>query len=148
MIDFTIETEIERPVGTVFAYATDPGKLSTWQTNTVSAEIEGEGPLGLGTRLREVHRGPGGKELPSLVEVTEYEPDRRFSLDVIEGSLPINARIGFEPTAAGTRVAFNVQGEPRGPMRFLAPLLKIALKRQFREHLANLKRVLEDGASR
>ncbi|HET7443644.1 MAG TPA: SRPBCC family protein [Solirubrobacterales bacterium] len=146
MIDFTVETEIERPVAEVFAYVTDPAKLVSWQTNTVSAEIEGEGPLGLGTRLREVHRGPGGKELPSLVEVTEYEPERRFSLDVIEGALPVDARIGFEPTAAGTRVAFNVQAKPRGPMRFLAPLLKIALKRQFKEHLANLKRVLEEGA--
>lgn len=148
MIDFTIETEIERPVGEVFAYVTDPTKLASWQTNTVSAEIEGEGPLGLGTRLREVHRGPGGKELPSLVEVTEYEPERRFSLDVVEGALPVDARIGFEPTAAGTRVAFSVHGQPGGAMRLLAPLLKIGLKRQFTQHLASLKRVLEDGSSR
>ncbi|HUB98430.1 MAG TPA: SRPBCC family protein [Solirubrobacterales bacterium] len=147
MIDFTIETEIERPVAEVFAYVTDPDKLADWQTNTVSAEIEGGSPLGLGTRLREVHRGPGGKELASLVEVSEYEPERRFSLDVIEGALPVDARIGFEPTAAGTRIAFNVKGQPRGPMRFLAPLLKVALKRQFSEHLANLKRVLEDGGA-
>jgi uncharacterized protein YndB with AHSA1/START domain len=145
MIDFTIETEIERPVGEVFAYATDPAKLASWQTNTVSAEIEGEGPLGLGTRLREVHRGPGGREMESLVEVTEYEADRRFGLDVIEGSLPFNARIGFGPTDAGTRVAFNVHGQPGGAMRLLQPLLKVGLKRQFTEHLTNLKRVLEDG---
>lgn len=143
MIDFTIETEIERPAGEVFAFVTDPGKLASWQTSTVSAEIEGDGPVRLGTRLREVHRGPGGKELPSLVEVTEYEPERRFSLDVIEGALPVNARIGFEPTATGTRVAFNVHGQPGGAMRLLQPLLKIGLKRQFTEHLANLKRVLE-----
>jgi uncharacterized protein YndB with AHSA1/START domain len=143
MIDFTIETEIGRPVGEVFAYVTDPAKLSSWQTNTVSAEIEGEGSLGLGTRLREVHRGPRGKELPSLVEVTEFEPERRFALDVIEGPLPFGARIGFEPTAGGTQVTFNVRGQPSGPMRLLQPLLRIGLKRQFAEHLANLKRVLE-----
>jgi uncharacterized protein YndB with AHSA1/START domain len=143
MIDFTVEIEIERPVGEVFAYVTDPAKLPVWQANTVSAEVEGDGPLALGTRLREVHRGPGGRELHSLVEVSELKPDRRFGLDVIEGSLPLDARIEFEPTAAGTRVAFNVQGQPAGPMRFLQPLLRIALKRQFREHLANLKRALE-----
>jgi hypothetical protein len=28
MIDFTIETRIDRPVGEVFAYATDPAKLA------------------------------------------------------------------------------------------------------------------------
>ena len=81
MIDFTVETPIERPAGEVFAYVTDPERLATWQTNTVSSTLEGAGPLGLGSRLREVHRGPGGKEFPSVVEVTEYEPDRVFALE-------------------------------------------------------------------
>ena len=67
MIDFTIETHIERSAAEVFGHVTDPDKLSTWQTNTVSAVQEGEGPLGLGTRLREVHRAPGGRELESVV---------------------------------------------------------------------------------
>lgn len=39
MIDFTIETEIGRPVSEIFAYVTDPDKLARWQTNTVSAEV-------------------------------------------------------------------------------------------------------------
>ena len=28
----------------------------------------------VGTRIREVHRGPGGKEFAELVEVIRYEP--------------------------------------------------------------------------
>jgi uncharacterized protein YndB with AHSA1/START domain len=87
MIDFTVETEIARPAREVFAYVTDPTKLATWQANTVSVVAEGDGPLGLGTRLREVHRAPGGKQLASLVEVSEYEPDRVFALRMLEGAL-------------------------------------------------------------
>ena len=45
MIDFTIETPIERPAGEVFAYVTDLDRLATWQTNTVSSTLEGPGPL-------------------------------------------------------------------------------------------------------
>lgn len=56
------------------------------RTNTISAEPLGEGPLRLGSRLREVHRGPGGKELESLVEVSEFEPDRLFALHMVEGA--------------------------------------------------------------
>ena len=41
MIDFTIETDIARTPADVFDYVTDPERLSTWQTNTVSAELEG-----------------------------------------------------------------------------------------------------------
>lgn len=146
MIQFTVETDIERPVPEVFAYVTDPAKLPTWQTNTVSVVQEGDGPLALGTRLREVHRGPGGKELESLVEVSEYEPDSRFGLRMIEGPLLVHGLLGFEHVDGGTRLFFTVHGEPSGAMRFAQPLLRRGLKRQFMQHCANLKRVLEEGA--
>lgn len=146
MIEFTIETEIARPVAEVFAYVTDPAKLSTWQTNTVSAVQLGDGPVGLGTRLREVHRGPGGRELASLVEVSEFEPDRVFALQMIEGALPIHARLAFEPTDAGTRMGFTVHGQPSGAMRIAQPLLRHSL-RGVRQACATLKRALEDPAT-
>ena len=143
MIRFTIHTDIDRPVGDVFAYVTDPQKLSTWQTNTVSVTQEGDGPLRVGSRLREVHRGPGGKELPSLVEVSELEPDRTFALRMLEGPLPIHGRIELEPVGAGTRMAFTAHGEPTGLMRLAQPLVGRAVKRQLAQHCANLKDVME-----
>lgn len=143
MIQFTIETEIARPVSDVFAYATDPAKLATWQTNTVSAVQEGNGPLGLGTRLREVHRA-GGKDLESLVEVSEYERDRTFALHVVEGALPVDAHITFEPTERGTLMRFGAHGQPTGALRLAEPLLRRTLKRQFAGHCATLKQLLEE----
>jgi uncharacterized protein YndB with AHSA1/START domain len=143
VIQFSIETHIERPVGEVFAYATDPDRLATWQTNTVSAVREDDGPLGLGSRLREVHRAPGGKQLESVVEVCEYEPDRTFALRVIEGT-PVHARLTFEPTERGTLVRFGGHARPTGAMRLGQPLLQRVLKRQFATQCATLKRVLEN----
>lgn len=145
MIKFTVHTEIARPPTEVFAYATDPTKLATWQTNTISAVAENDGPVGLGTRVREVHRAPGGKQLASLVEVSEYEPDRLFGLRMLEGALPIHARIAFEPTELGTRVQFNAHGHASGPMRLAEPLLRLTLKRQFASYCATLKQVLENA---
>jgi uncharacterized protein YndB with AHSA1/START domain len=146
MIDFTVETPIERPAHEVFAYATDPGRLATWQTNTVSSELEGAGPMGVGSRLREVHRGPGGKEFPSLVEVAEYEPGRVFALRVLEGT-PVHARMTFEPDGAATRLRFRAHGGLTGPMRLAEPLVGRMLRRQFTEQCATLKRVLEEPAA-
>lgn len=145
MIDFTIETEIARPTSAVFAYVTDPSKLATWQKSTVSAIPEGGGPLGLGTRLREVHRAPGGKELASRVEVSEYEPDRVFALRMLEGALPLDARIVFESTEKGTQLRFRVHGQPTGPMRIAQPLLRRTLKRQFASDCERLKQMLESA---
>lgn len=145
MIDFTIETEIARPPAGVFAHATDPALLSTWQANTVSAAVEGGGPVALGARLREVHRGPGGRELPSLVEVTAYEPDRRFALKIVEGALPVDADLRFEPLrdGAATRITFRAHGQPTGPLRLLQPVLARTLRKQFATDCARLKEVLE-----
>jgi uncharacterized protein YndB with AHSA1/START domain len=145
MIDFTVETQIARPADEVFAYATDPARLSTWQTNTVSSIPQDDGPLGVGSRMREVHRGPGGKEFESLVEVTEYEPGRTFALHVVEGT-PVDARMTFERAGSGTLVRFRAYGQLTGAMRIAQPLLGRMLKRQFTEQIATLKRVLEETA--
>jgi uncharacterized protein YndB with AHSA1/START domain len=144
MIDFTVETQIARPVHDVFAYATDPDRLSTWQTNTVTAERQDDGPYGVGSRLREVHRAPGGKELESIVEVVEYTPDRVFALEVKEGT-PIHARMTFDPVDGGTRVRFRAHGKLTGPGRLMEPLLGRVLRKQFTQQVASLKRVLEDA---
>jgi uncharacterized protein YndB with AHSA1/START domain len=144
MIDFTVETHIERPVSEVFGYATDPDRLASWQTNTVSSEKLDEGPMRVGTRLREVHRAPGGKELESVVEVSEYERDRSFALRVVEG-VPVHAQMTFEPAGDGTLMRFRGHGELSGAMRLAQPLLRRTLQRQFAGQCETLKRVLEHG---
>lgn len=143
MIEFTVGTEIARPPADVFAYVTDPAKLATWQTNTISAAAANDQPFGLGTRVREVHRALGGRQIVSLVEVSEYEPGRVFGLRVLEGALPIDARITLESSKVGTRVQLDAQGQPSGPLRLVQPLLRLTLKRQFAGYCATLKQVLE-----
>jgi uncharacterized protein YndB with AHSA1/START domain len=143
MIDFTIITQIERPAAEVFAYVTDPSRLASWQTNTVSAVAEDGLPLHLGSRLREVHRAPGGKELASLVEVSAYEPDGTFALRMLEGALPLDAHISLEPGGHGTTLRFRVHGRPSGLMRLAQPLLARTLRAQFAHHCTTLKAVLE-----
>jgi uncharacterized protein YndB with AHSA1/START domain len=141
MIDFTIETLLDRPPGAVFDYISDPELLPTWQTNTVSSVPITDGPLGVGTRLREVHRGPGGKELVSVVEVSEFDPGRVFALEVVEGT-PVHLRITLDEAGDGTRLRFRVFGQLTGAMRLAQPLLGRMLKRQFTLQLATLQRVI------
>jgi uncharacterized protein YndB with AHSA1/START domain len=140
MIEFTIETEIDRPPSDVFAYVTDPSKLASWQTNTISAEPDG--PMALGTKIREVHSAPARMRIKTLVEVVEYELDRVFGMRIIEGP-PVHGRITFEPSDAGTRFRFRVYSEPTGIARIAQPIMKAVLRRKFDEHCTNLKTVLE-----
>jgi uncharacterized protein YndB with AHSA1/START domain len=114
MIDFVTEKDIARPPATVFAYVTDPSKLASWQTNTISAEPDG--PIAIGTRIREVHRAPGGTQAQAIVEIVECEPDRVFGLHTVEG-IPVHARITLEPIETGTRFYFRVQWRQGQPDR-------------------------------
>jgi hypothetical protein len=43
----------------VFVYVADATKLPTWRRNVVSAVPDG--PMGLGTEIREAHRATGGE---------------------------------------------------------------------------------------
>ena len=98
--------------------------------------------MGLGAKIREVHRAPGGKWIATVVEVVEYEPDRRFGMRIIEG-LPVHGQITFERSSTGTRFRFRVYSQPTGMMRIAQPIMSAMLKLQFDKHCTNLKSAVE-----
>ena len=130
----TIEQEflVKAPPARVFAYVTDPAKLPEWQPTAISVTNESGGPIRAGTRLREVRRGPFGKRLEQLVEVSEYEADRAFGLRIVDGPLKVDGRYVFEESGDGTCVKFRAEG--RAP-RLLKPLLA----RQFARYHRRLR---------
>ena len=145
MIRFALSIDIERPVGDVFAFVTDPARLPEWQTNVVDVVQETEGPLRVGTRLREVHSALG-RPLRTLVEVVEHEPDRLFALKVVDGLLPIDGRWEFaELDPATTRVTFTAEGRAPRLLRPVEGRVARGVERQMLAHHHRLKRVLESG---
>jgi uncharacterized membrane protein len=143
MLSFTLTVDIARDLDTVFAYVTDPGKLPEWQRNTVAVTAEPPPPLRRGTHLREVRKGPFGKTVESLVEVTALEPNRTFGLRILEGPLPVDGHHTFAAHDGGTRIEVAIDGRPRGGLRLAQPLLRPLLRSQFERHYAELKRRLE-----
>ena len=80
MIRVDLELEINRPPADVFAYVTDLERLGEWQENLISATLESDGPIRVGSRIREIRRGPFGRRMEALVEVEEFEPPTAFAL--------------------------------------------------------------------
>jgi uncharacterized membrane protein len=143
VIRIELPVDVARPVHDVFAYMTDLEKLAEWQPNLVSVTKEGDAPMGRGTRLREVRRGPLGRNVEAIVEVAAYEPDRRFDLRIVSGPLPIDGSHEFHATDGGTRIDFVAEGRPAGVLRIAEPLLARVLRRQFSGYYQRLKSVLE-----
>lgn len=146
MLRIAFPVEIDRPVEEVFAYLTDPERLPEWQETAVSVTLETPGPMRAGTRLRELRRGPFGRRVESVVEVSRYEPDRAFDLRIVDGPLPIDGAHRFSGTAGHTRIDFEAAGELPRALRPARPLLARLMRRQFRSYYRRLKRNLEAGA--
>ena len=129
----------------VFDYVTNPLNLRDWQTSKTSVEQLSAGPPGLGTRVRERTKPPGGKEFEQIVEFTEYDRPRRFHVHIVEGPQPIDGTWTFEPDGPHTRVRFVAEGDLRGPMRFIAPIVQRVMTRQFAGYHRNLRDNLSTG---
>jgi hypothetical protein len=136
----TQSIEIARSPGEVFAFLTDPSKLPTWQDAEDVTQLT-PGPLGVGTRLREVHKVLGRRR----VEITEfviYEPGKRFEIRMVDGP-PLDGRWDFEPSSTGTCLTFTPIVRLSGYRKRFEPLMICATLVVFRRFHRRLKHALE-----
>lgn len=140
MIEVEHTLEIGRPLDEVFEYLTDVSRLPEWQSSAESAELEGE--LRKGARIREV-RTFMGRRATSTMEVTEYDPPRRFSLQVVEGPIEYAVEHALEAVDGRTRVRFVGRGETKRVPRLMHGAVRRAVERQFVKDLELFKQNLE-----
>jgi hypothetical protein len=138
---FSETADVRASVEDTFAYVTDQGRLEEWNDHVQWAEVVGDGPLEVGSKLRQ-HRRRGRREFDLVFEVTGHDPPRRH---VVEGSVfGVDTTMSFtlEPRGTGTRVAMTAAVEGRGLRRFLAPVVTSEMRRSTVAALAALQRHL------
>jgi uncharacterized protein YndB with AHSA1/START domain len=141
---FEQRVHIRRSAEDVFDYVTDPANLAAWQTHKTRVEPLTEGPPRLGTRVREWTKPPGMKEYEQVVEFTEFERPNRLHVHIVDGPQPVDGTWTFAVDGAGgTEVHCVVEGELRGPARFVGPLVARGMARQFRGYHEQLRKNLE-----
>jgi uncharacterized protein YndB with AHSA1/START domain len=143
-VDATNEVVVERPPAAVFAFLADAENDPAWRPGVLDiARVSGDGP-GAGARYRQGVKGPGGRRIDADVETTAYEPDRLIGFRATAGPVRPEGRYELAPADGGTRVRFALQAELRGLKIAMAPAVKRTMAGEV-GHLANLKRVLEEG---
>ena len=140
MVRVDAEVVINRPASEVFSYLTDPEKAPEWQSSLIEARAEG--PMQVGTKVTEVRKFLG-RRMESTLEVTEYEPDRKFSLRILSGPVPFEAEHTLESEDGRTRLKWVGTGEPGGCFKLAEPLVARQAQRQFRGDFETLKELLE-----
>ena len=145
MLKIEISAVIHRPVEEVFAVASNPETYSKWSPGLIEVKRISEGPVGVGTTWRLVRQALG-QRLEGDLELTEYEPNLKFTLDSKSRPFPGEARWTFDVVEGGTRVSVVLQAEPGGFFKLAEPLLRSFTKGTMETELANLKDLMEAHA--
>jgi uncharacterized protein YndB with AHSA1/START domain len=140
--------EISRPPQEVFAYVTDPSRLSEWQESLISSRSEGGGPLAVGSKAIMTRR-VGRRERTMTMQLTNFSPPRSWGARGIDG--PIRAIVNgtVEPLEgeAGSRVTIELDFEGHGLGKLLVPLVvRPQAERELPRNLRSLREQLESGA--
>jgi carbon monoxide dehydrogenase subunit G len=125
--------EIAKPQEVVYALVRDLERAPEWQASLESVDIHA------GTEVRRLL----GLRQEATFLVLEDDPPRRLAIATQGG--PANARATFdlEPHGDGTRVAFTLEVELRGPSRLARRFAKTAAQREVRSSLQALKELAE-----
>ncbi len=142
----THSIEINRPPAEVFAYLDQFDRHGEWQDNIVSASVETNGPVRVGTRVKEI-RKIGGREQNTSFEVTEYEPPHKSSFRGIVGPVRPIGSVVVQPIGDGSKskvsVEFDLVGHGLG--KLFAPFARSQARKTISDNQAQLKARLEAG---
>jgi uncharacterized protein YndB with AHSA1/START domain len=137
------EVVIERPIAEVFAFLADGRNDPQWREGIL--EIERLSPTdGLGTRYRQVVRGPGDRRIPSDYVISDFAPPHMFSIEVTSG--PVRPTGRFDLTEEGpnrTRVRSTLDVAVSGAVRLIAGMISREFDNEVRQ-IERLKLVLEN----
>lgn len=142
-VDVCTEIDIDRPVDTVAAYASDPSNAPEWYDNIDSVEWKSNPPVQVGTVVAFVARFLG-RRLAYEYEFTELEPGTRLIMRTKQGPFPMETTYSWSPTrSGGTHMTLRNRGAPEGFSKILTPVMVPAMRRANRKDLRKLKDILE-----
>ncbi|WP_262849646.1 SRPBCC family protein [Mumia quercus] len=145
MGSFELQLDIDRPPSVVWSVLSDVSRTPEWYEAVQRVVPVVPAGDGRGPSYELVRSLPGGKAV-NLVEVTESEPEERFSLTSRSGPTPFTYRYTLTPIPGGTRLVLDAEisaaGLP-GPLSALGPVATRLFKNGMRTNLGALARMLE-----
>jgi hypothetical protein len=134
--------EINCPIDKTFAYTTDSGSWSKWNTAIPEAEQTSEGPIGVGSRFKGTARLMG-RSMSWTAKATEYEANKKFGKNIDSGSVLIEQHNTYTPTKEGVKFTIIYDMKVTGCLRLLSPMIASSMRKELKKSLINLKQILE-----
>ena len=153
MIPIEGEIVINRPMDEVFDFVADARNEPRYNPLMLRAEKLTPGPIGVGTRFRDLVASMGGPA-EIAIEIIDYERPRqltesiRLSTSTHLSTMDIRGGLTFDPVPGGTRMRWSWEWMPRGVLKLMTPLMARLGPRQEQRIWASLKRVMEAQEAR
>lgn len=144
-----VTVRIHRPADVVFAnlvshtWRNEPA----WEPEVLEVRPEGNGALGLGSRVAMV-RKESGKVTTTTFEVSAFDPPRRIGVRHLDGPMGFAIDFAVDPVDPATSdVTVSVDIRPRGPMRLLTPLFLLVGPRRNARIAHQMVDAIEDATA-
>jgi carbon monoxide dehydrogenase subunit G len=134
------EVRIDRAPANVFTYLSEPRNLPASQRSV--SRVTPPAEITVGARFTE-ERSQLGRTFRSTLEVDELEPDRLFTIKVLEGPVPATVRHELEPDGPGTRLRVEATAELDRLPRLVRSIVSRFVKSELGSDFARLKAILE-----
>jgi hypothetical protein len=144
-LDVTAEVVVRRDRDEVAAFMTDPANDIRWIGGLREAELLGEPPPAVGSRVARVASFMGRK-VEYVNEIVALDPGAKLEMKSVVAPFPMHITYTFEDAGDGaTRVRNRVRGGEGRVFSISSPLMAPLVKRNVRRDLERLRDVLEDA---
>jgi uncharacterized protein YndB with AHSA1/START domain len=140
-VTFTNTITINRAPADVFAYLAAFENIPRWNYAIIETHQISDGPVGVGTRYRQIRTIPSRAE--EYFEVIEFEPERKLAIRGDIGPLSGDIAYRLEDTGGSTVLTNACDLRARGPLGVVAPLLSRQVRSAVAANLDVLRQILE-----
>jgi len=140
-VTFTNTITIDRAPADVFAYLSQFENIPRWNYAIAETHKISEGPVGVGTRCRQIRTIPSRAE--EYFEVTEFEPERALAIRGDIGPFSGDISYLFEHLQGATVLKNTCSLRARGSTGLVAPLLTRRVRSAVAANLGVLRQLLE-----
>jgi len=139
---FSRTVTVPQPPAEVFPWLLDEDKVPRWTGRLQAYEVLGDGPLGAGSRIRQVLT-VSGQALDLELEIVRYEPpgfaESRFSTN----GLDVVTTYTLREAGGGTELTQSLEGKASSfKARLLVPVVQPKLEGKLTEDLERLRELL------
>ena len=147
MIHLEMSTMIYLPIEQVFDFVSTPENDFQWQYGTLATARVYKGANKIGSFFRSIGHLMGHR-FQSTFEVIEYQPNSEYGVKSLSGPLHSQTSYTFEAADDGTRITISTRAHVVDFFQMDERLVGGKIKKQLKENLTSLKRLLEEKISR